>query len=40
VDETAAFLVGLGINALPYHADKEHETRGEHLDRSSATMPS
>ena len=33
VDETAAFLVSSGINALPYHADKEHETRGEHLDR-------
>jgi ATP-dependent DNA helicase RecQ len=33
VDETAAFLKDSGINALPYHADKEHETRGEHLDR-------
>ena len=33
VDETAAFLVQQGINALPYHADKEHETRGEHLSR-------
>ena len=33
VDETAAFLVESGINALPYHADKEHETRGEHLSR-------
>jgi len=33
VDETAAFLVDSGINALPYHADKEHETRGEHLSR-------
>jgi ATP-dependent DNA helicase RecQ len=33
VDETAAFLKHAGINALPYHADKEHETRGEHLDR-------
>ncbi len=33
VDETAQFLVQSGINALPYHADKEHETRGEHLTR-------
>ncbi|HET9474551.1 MAG TPA: DNA helicase RecQ [Steroidobacteraceae bacterium] len=33
VDETAAFLVNSGINALPYHADKEHETRSEHLSR-------
>jgi ATP-dependent DNA helicase RecQ len=33
VDETAQFLVQSGINALPYHADKEHETRGEHLSR-------
>jgi ATP-dependent DNA helicase RecQ len=33
VDETAAFLKNAGINALPYHADKEHETRGEHLSR-------
>jgi ATP-dependent DNA helicase RecQ len=33
VDETAAFLVDSGINALPYHADKLHETRGEHLSR-------
>jgi ATP-dependent DNA helicase RecQ len=33
VDETAAFLKDSGINALPYHADKEHETRGEHLGR-------
>jgi len=33
VDETAEFLVKNGINALPYHADKEHETRGEHLSR-------
>jgi ATP-dependent DNA helicase RecQ len=33
VDETAAFLVESGIDALPYHADKEHETRGEHLSR-------
>jgi ATP-dependent DNA helicase RecQ len=33
VDETAAFLGHAGINALPYHADKEHETRDEHLGR-------
>ena len=33
VDETAEFLVQAGINALPYHADKEHETRGEHQNR-------
>jgi ATP-dependent DNA helicase RecQ len=33
VDETAAFLADSGINALPYHADKEHETRDEHLAR-------
>jgi len=33
VDETAAFLLDSGIDALPYHADKEHETRGEHLSR-------
>jgi len=33
VDETAAFLVKSGINALPYHADKEHATRDEHLSR-------
>ena len=33
VDETAAFLVDSGIDALPYHADKVHETRGEHLTR-------
>ena len=33
VDETAAFLVDSGIDALPYHADKEHEIRGEHLTR-------
>jgi ATP-dependent DNA helicase RecQ len=33
VDETAAFLKNSGIDALPYHADKEHETRGEHLSR-------
>jgi ATP-dependent DNA helicase RecQ len=29
----AAFLKSSGINALPYHADKEHETRDEHLTR-------
>jgi len=33
VDEVAEFLVEEGINALPYHADKEHETREEHLTR-------
>ncbi|MEO8061924.1 MAG: DNA helicase RecQ [Pseudomonadota bacterium] len=33
VDETAAFLVASGVNALPYHADKDHEVRGEHLGR-------
>jgi ATP-dependent DNA helicase RecQ len=33
VDETASFLKNAGIDALPYHADKEHETRGEHLSR-------
>jgi ATP-dependent DNA helicase RecQ len=33
VDETAEFLVESGINALPYHAEKEHETRSEHLSR-------
>ena len=33
VDDTAAFLKKSGINALPYHADKEHETRDEHLTR-------
>jgi len=33
VDETAEFLKDSGINALPYHADKEHETRDEHLSR-------
>ena len=33
VDETAAFLVDSGIDALPYHADKEHGTRDEHLTR-------
>ncbi len=33
VDETAGFLKDSGINALPYHADKLHETRDEHLSR-------
>ena len=33
VDETAEFLKDSGINALPYHADKEHETRDDHLSR-------
>ena len=33
VDETAAFLTESGINALPYHADKDAETRSEHLER-------
>jgi len=33
VDETAEFLKDAGVNALPYHADKEHETRDEHLSR-------
>jgi len=33
VDDTASFLKDSGIDALPYHADKEHETRGEHLSR-------
>ena len=33
VDETAAFLVESGIDALPYHADKHNETRSEHLSR-------
>ncbi len=33
VDETAEFLKDSGIDALPYHADKEHETRDEHLSR-------
>jgi ATP-dependent DNA helicase RecQ len=33
VDETAAFLKTSGVNALPYHADKAHETRDEHLSR-------
>jgi ATP-dependent DNA helicase RecQ len=33
VDETAAFLVHSGIDALPYHADKTAETRSAHLER-------
>jgi ATP-dependent DNA helicase RecQ len=33
VDETAGFLKDSGIDALPYHADKEHGTRDEHLSR-------
>jgi ATP-dependent DNA helicase RecQ len=33
VEEVTAFLVDEGINALAYHADKEHETREEHLSR-------
>ncbi len=33
VDETASFLEKEGINALPYHAEKEHEARDEHLGR-------
>jgi ATP-dependent DNA helicase RecQ len=33
VDETAAFLKNSGIDALPYHADKQNETRSEHLSR-------
>src|SRR5689334_8417788 len=33
VDEVTEFLVDEGINALAYHADKEHETREEHLTR-------
>ena len=33
VDEVTEFLVDEGIDALAYHADKEHETRGEHLSR-------
>ena len=33
VDEVTEFLVDQGIDALAYHADKEHETRGEHLVR-------
>ena len=33
VEEVTEFLVDEGIDALAYHADKEHETRGEHLTR-------
>ena len=33
VDETAEFLRHSGVNALAYHADKEHGTREEHLNR-------
>jgi ATP-dependent DNA helicase RecQ len=33
VDETAEFLRQSGVNALPYHADKEHGTREEHQNR-------
>jgi len=33
VDETAQFLTQAGVNALAYHAEKEHETREEHLSR-------
>ena len=33
VDEVTEFLRDEGINALAYHADKEHETREEHLSR-------
>ena len=33
VDETAEFLRQQGINALAYHADKDHETREEHQTR-------
>ncbi|MEP7247153.1 MAG: DNA helicase RecQ [Gammaproteobacteria bacterium] len=33
VDETAQFLVKSGMNALAYHADKEHGTREEHQNR-------
>jgi ATP-dependent DNA helicase RecQ len=33
VDETAAFLRDSGIDALAYHADKEHGTRDAHLSR-------
>jgi ATP-dependent DNA helicase RecQ len=33
VEEVTEFLVEEGINALAYHADKEHETREEHLNR-------
>jgi ATP-dependent DNA helicase RecQ len=33
VDETAEFLRKNGIDALAYHADKEHDTREEHQSR-------
>ncbi len=33
VDETAAFLVQSGVNAIPYHADKERSTREENQNR-------
>jgi ATP-dependent DNA helicase RecQ len=33
VEEVTEFLVDEGINALAYHADKEHGTREEHLTR-------
>lgn len=33
VDEVTEFLNDEGMNALAYHADKEHETREEHLSR-------
>jgi ATP-dependent DNA helicase RecQ len=33
VDETAEFLRQSGVNALAYHADKEHGTREEHQNR-------
>ena len=33
VDEVAEFLSKAGVNALPYHADKEHGTREEHQNR-------
>lgn len=33
VDEVAEFLRREGIDALPYHADKEHGTREEHQNR-------
>jgi ATP-dependent DNA helicase RecQ len=33
VDETAGFLSESGVNALAYHAEKEHGTREEHLNR-------
>jgi ATP-dependent DNA helicase RecQ len=33
VDETAAWLEGLGISALPYHAGLDAQVRREHQDR-------